>query len=112
MGELSPWHWIIVLLIFALLFGSKRLPDAARGLGRSLRIFKAEMSSARDEDPANSTGPAAAAPFAPAPTDTVPHGFAPTDAVPQPVLAIPPVEGTPVGIPMAMTDQVHPVPDH
>ena len=31
MGELSPWHWIVVLLIFALLFGSKKLPDAARG---------------------------------------------------------------------------------
>ena len=49
MGELSPWHWIIVLLIFALLFGSRKLPDAARGLGRSLRIFKSEMSVHDDE---------------------------------------------------------------
>lgn len=48
MGELSPWHWIVVLLIFALLFGSRKLPDAARGLGRSLRIFKAEMTAAKD----------------------------------------------------------------
>jgi sec-independent protein translocase protein TatA len=117
MGELSPWHWIIVLLIFALLFGSKRLPDAARGLGRSLRIFKAEMSSARDDEaaPAGAAGPAAPftpAPFTPAPTDAVPTGFVPTDAVAPPPLVIPPVVGAPVVAPMAMTDQVHPVPDH
>ncbi|HKN96816.1 MAG TPA: Sec-independent protein translocase subunit TatA [Pseudonocardiaceae bacterium] len=56
MGELSPWHWIIVLLIFAVLFGSRKLPDAARGLGRSLRIFRAEMRS--DEGAAVPTGPA------------------------------------------------------
>jgi sec-independent protein translocase protein TatA len=75
MGELSPWHWIIVLLIFALLFGSKRLPDAARGLGRSMRIFKAEMQSARDDSP---TGDAGQAPVAPV-EDAVPQ----VDAVPQ-----------------------------
>jgi sec-independent protein translocase protein TatA len=77
MGELSPWHWIIVLLIFALLFGSRRLPDAARGLGRSLRIFRAEMQGARDESPA---------PGAPAPVqDAVPPNApqpAPADATP------------------------------
>jgi sec-independent protein translocase protein TatA len=33
---------LIILLIVVLLFGAKRLPDAARGIGRSLRIFKAE----------------------------------------------------------------------
>lgn len=55
MGELSPWHWIIVLLIFAVLFGSKKLPDAARGLGRSLRIFKAEMQTVQQDDAAKAT---------------------------------------------------------
>lgn len=59
MGELSPWHWIIVLLIFALLFGSRKLPDAARGLGRSLRIFKSEMSARDDEAPGSVGSPAA-----------------------------------------------------
>lgn len=43
MGAMSPWHWAIVLIVVVLLFGSKRLPDAARGVGRSLRIFKSEM---------------------------------------------------------------------
>jgi sec-independent protein translocase protein TatA len=33
-----------------LLFGAKKLPDAARGLGRSLRIFKAETKGLRDDD--------------------------------------------------------------
>ncbi|MDT7650855.1 MAG: sec-independent protein translocase protein TatA, partial [Pseudonocardiales bacterium] len=32
MGELSPWHWLIVLGVVVLLFGAKRLPDAARSL--------------------------------------------------------------------------------
>jgi sec-independent protein translocase protein TatA len=36
------WEPIILILLVVLLFGAKRLPDAARGLGRSLRIFKAE----------------------------------------------------------------------
>lgn len=54
MSELSPWHLAIVLLAFAVLFGAKRLPDAARGLGRSLRIFKAEMHSAGEDRPADS----------------------------------------------------------
>jgi sec-independent protein translocase protein TatA len=47
---LEPWHIIVIALIVVLLFGSKRLPDAARGLGRSLRIFKSEMKSMKDDD--------------------------------------------------------------
>lgn len=43
MGAMQPIHWIIVLLVVLLLFGAKKLPDAARGLGRSMRIFKSEM---------------------------------------------------------------------
>ncbi|MGW0038561.1 Sec-independent protein translocase subunit TatA [Gordonia sp. NPDC003376] len=43
MGALSWWHWVIVLVVLVLLFGSKKLPDAARGLGQSLRIFKSEV---------------------------------------------------------------------
>ncbi|MGC4932300.1 Sec-independent protein translocase subunit TatA [Gordonia sp. DT30] len=43
MGAMSWWHWVIVLVVLVLLFGSKKLPDAARGLGQSLRIFKSEV---------------------------------------------------------------------
>ncbi len=49
MGSLSPWHWLIVILVFVLLFGSKRLPDAARSLGKSMRIFKTEVKELQSE---------------------------------------------------------------
>lgn len=50
MGNFKGWELIIVLALVLLLFGAKRLPDAARGLGRSLRIFKSEMKEMRDDD--------------------------------------------------------------
>lgn len=52
MGEFGPWHLLIVAGVFVLLFGAKRLPDAARSLGRSARIMKNELRSLHDEDPA------------------------------------------------------------
>jgi len=42
-GSLSPWHWAIVAVVVIVLFGAKRLPDAARSLGKSMRIFKSEI---------------------------------------------------------------------
>ncbi|PSL02212.1 sec-independent protein translocase protein TatA [Haloactinopolyspora alba] len=42
MGNIGTWQLLIVLAIVLLLFGAKRLPEAARGLGRSLKIFKTE----------------------------------------------------------------------
>ena len=49
MGALSIWHWLIVLAVVLLLFGSKKLPDAARGLGRSMRIFKSEIKEMQND---------------------------------------------------------------
>ena len=40
---------LILLLILLLVFGSKRLPDTARSLGRSLRILKAETQGLRED---------------------------------------------------------------
>jgi sec-independent protein translocase protein TatA len=49
-GLFEGWHLIILVLVIVLLFGAKRLPDAARGLGRSLRIFKSEVSQLKDDE--------------------------------------------------------------
>jgi sec-independent protein translocase protein TatA len=52
---LEPWHILIVAVVFVLMFGSKRLPDAARSLGQSLRILKAETKALNSDaapDPA------------------------------------------------------------
>lgn len=43
---------LIVLLVVLVLFGAKRLPDAARSLGRSMRIFKAETKGLLSDDEA------------------------------------------------------------
>lgn len=60
MEALAPWHVVLILVGFVLLFGSRRLPDAARSLGRSLRIFRSEMRELRTED-----GPGPAVPAVP-----------------------------------------------
>ena len=50
MGGLSWWHWLIIAGAFIIIFGAKKLPDAARGVGRSLRILKSEVSAMQDDD--------------------------------------------------------------
>lgn len=50
MRSLGATEILLLLLVVLLLFGAKRLPDAARGLGRSLRILKAETRGLT-EDP-------------------------------------------------------------
>lgn len=45
----EPWVWAIIVLAAVVLFGGKRLPDAARGVGRSLRIFRAEIKGLDDD---------------------------------------------------------------
>ena len=58
MGEFSPWHLLILAAVFVLLFGAKKLPDAARSMGKSLRIFKTEIKGLHDDDQPGSTQPA------------------------------------------------------
>ncbi|MDX6316349.1 Sec-independent protein translocase subunit TatA [Actinacidiphila soli] len=47
---LEPWHLLLVALVCILLFGSKKLPEAARGLGKSMRILKSEARAMKAED--------------------------------------------------------------
>ncbi len=50
MPNLGTTEIIIIALVVLVLFGSKKLPDAARSFGRSLRIFKAETKGLRDDE--------------------------------------------------------------
>ena len=57
MGALQPWHWIIVIVVFVLLFGAKKLPDAARSLGKSMRIFKSEIKEMQSDQGSSGATP-------------------------------------------------------
>ena len=46
----SPWKILIVAVVLIVLFGSKKLPDAARSLGKSMRILKTEVHDMREGD--------------------------------------------------------------
>jgi sec-independent protein translocase protein TatA len=54
-GLESPWHWLVLLVILLLLFGSKKLPEMGRSLGKGIREFKGTVSGlsldANDETP-------------------------------------------------------------
>ena len=47
--NLGVWDWVIILGIILLLFGGKRLPELARGLGKSLSSFKKGMKEGQEE---------------------------------------------------------------
>ncbi|MGV9271250.1 Sec-independent protein translocase subunit TatA [Kitasatospora sp. NPDC003701] len=49
-NALEPWHLLVVVAAIALLFGSRKLPELARGLGRSVRILKAETRALHQDD--------------------------------------------------------------
>ncbi len=93
MGGLSWWHWLIIIAAFILLFGAKRLPDAARSVGRSLRILKSEVGAMHEDDekakrPGTETDATASMPT---PTAQI-TGQAPVTPVPPPAVA----DGVPV----------------
>ena len=48
-GLFEGWHLIILLVLLVVLFGFKRLPDAARSIGRSMRIFKSEVEEMKND---------------------------------------------------------------
>lgn len=52
-------HWVIVIVVFALLFGAKKLPDLARSLGKSLRIFKSEVKELQNDGKSPESAPQA-----------------------------------------------------
>ncbi|MFQ6341550.1 twin-arginine translocase TatA/TatE family subunit [Campylobacter sp. VTCC 70190] len=44
-GWSSPSHWLVILLIVVLLFGAKKIPELAKGLGKGIKTFKDEMNN-------------------------------------------------------------------
>jgi sec-independent protein translocase protein TatA len=63
------WEWLIIIGVLVLLFGAKRLPEMARSVGQSARVFKGEMKGLKDDEghnaaqgaPQSGTRPAAPA---------------------------------------------------
>jgi sec-independent protein translocase protein TatA len=60
----SPWKVLIVAIVLIVLFGSKKLPHAARSLGQSMRILKTEVTGLHEETEDKKAGPPPAAQFA------------------------------------------------
>lgn len=90
MPDLGKPEILILLILILVLFGAKRLPGAARSLGQSMRIFKAETKGLRsDDEPATASPPVLPA----APVQTTP--------------AQAPAQGAPV--PPAVHDQAPPL---
>ncbi|UED83130.1 Sec-independent protein translocase subunit TatA [Streptomyces profundus] len=59
MGGISPMQLLLVALVVVLIFGSKRLPDTARALGKSMRIMKSETAAMKaDGKDAEASAPA------------------------------------------------------
>ncbi|AWS44654.1 Sec-independent protein translocase subunit TatA [Streptosporangium sp. 'caverna'] len=50
MADLGLPEVLIILAVLILLFGAKRLPDVARSMGRSLRVFKSEINRPQDDE--------------------------------------------------------------
>ena len=81
MGNLGPTELIIIAVVIILLFGAKKLPDMARSLGKSAKIFKAETKGLRDNQDADD-----------APVQQQP--------VQQPVQQLPPAQPQPIQQPL------------
>ena len=50
LGNLQGWHLIIILVVVLLLFGAPKLPGLARSIGQSMRIFRSEVKTMKDEN--------------------------------------------------------------
>lgn len=56
-NALEPWHLLILVAVLVLIFGSKKLPDTARALGKSMRILKSETKAMNDDGASNEPRP-------------------------------------------------------
>jgi sec-independent protein translocase protein TatA len=50
MANLTGWHLVILLGVVVLLFGAKKLPEAARSVGQAARVLKGELRGMHDDE--------------------------------------------------------------
>jgi sec-independent protein translocase protein TatA len=57
MGSFSVWHWLIVLVIVMLVFGTKKLGNIGSDLGKAVRGFKEGVKGGEEDKPAQPAAP-------------------------------------------------------
>ena len=49
MGNMGPFEWVLIIAVVVLLFGAKKIPELAKGLGQGIREFKKAAKETDDE---------------------------------------------------------------
>jgi sec-independent protein translocase protein TatA len=75
----SPWKILIIAVVIIVLFGSRKLPHAARSLGQSMRILKKEVQGLHEDDQESLSQDNASAPQFPQPQLTSAPASAPAE---------------------------------
>ncbi|MDR2454047.1 MAG: Sec-independent protein translocase subunit TatA [Bifidobacteriaceae bacterium] len=91
---MKPWHIVVLIIVLLLVFGASKLPDVAKSIGQSLKVFKKEMSELRDDGSGGAAAAAAAAAAAPPPA-VYPAAPPAYPAAPPPAPAASPPVGDP-----------------
>lgn len=69
--RIQIWHVVVLIVAFVLLFGWKNLPNIARSMGESMRVFKTEVDQMKDENEARKDRKAGEPPIPGTTTDRV-----------------------------------------
>jgi sec-independent protein translocase protein TatA len=79
MLNIGTGEWVLIFLVILLLFGAKRIPEMAKGLGKGIREFRKAMSEVQEEIDVNKTSPPVTR-QAPAPQGALSQGSSPSPA--------------------------------
>ena len=111
MGIPGGWELILILAVLVLLFGASKLPNAARSIGQSMRIFKAETKGLRDDDDklAGSDAAYVQTPVAPAAPVGAPAPLTPAPMTPAPMTPPPLTPPAPLVPPAVVPPSAPPV---
>lgn len=93
MPSLGGWEFVILIGVLVLVFGARKLPDMARSIGQSARVFKGEMKGMKTDEQTRPAEPPKSAELPPAQPPTP----APTSTQPPPpaAQAAPPLDNRP-----------------